>query len=177
MGEDFVTAQDLSRCLGVSSRALSGWLRAGVIPRAEQRGRYSPRALLRAQAGVVLAKKLRRLRDVAQELDGLDDRALRQIAGLPEPEPDPASEAAPPLSPPEPEPEILSEPAPEPEILSEPAPEPEIPSEPAPEPDAEDSAGWRVLPLVPGLELRVREDASPFVQRLAETIAEGRWPR
>lgn len=48
-----------------------------------------------------------------------------------------------------------------------------------PEPVSSAAAGadsdWRSIPLVAGLELRVRRDAPPLVQRIAESIARGDW--
>ncbi len=110
-------------------------------------------------------------------LEGLDEAGLREIAGLPEPEVEPA--AAQPGPPPA---SASAEPAAAGQADAEPAAHESIPDEglsAPPEPASSAAAGadsdWRSIPLVAGLELRVRRDAPPLVQRLAESIARGDW--
>jgi hypothetical protein len=126
------------------------WIRAGVVPRPARRGRatrYDARSVLRAQAGAALAKRMRRLRDVAAALDALDENGLRELAGLP------------PIEPPPPPPSLTPSTLPPPPL----PPPPEL--------------AWESLPLVPGLELRIREDATPLTRLLAEKLLRGDWLR
>ena len=158
--------------VGLKPRALRIWMKAGVLPRGDRRGRYlgyGEAIQLRARAAAVVVRRARTLEDAARALEDLDEAGLRELAGLPPVE----APAAPPDPPPAPAIEGLAtagqaDPQPPP---SPPDAEPE-PSEVA---TPAEGADWRSIPLVPGLELRVRRDASALVQRIAESIARGDW--
>lgn len=175
-----VSIDELAAMVGLKPRALRIWMKAGVLPRGERRGRYlgyGEAIQLRARAAAVLVRRSRRLEDVVSALEGLDEAGLRELAGLPEPEVEPA--AAQPGPPPA---SASAEPAAAGQADAEPPTHESIPDEglsAPPDPASSAAAGadsdWRSIPLVAGLELRVRRDAPPLVQRIAESIARGDW--
>lgn len=171
-----VTIDELAAMVGLKTRALRIWMKAGVLPRGARRGRYlgyGEAIQLRARAAAVVVRRARTLEDAARALAGLDEAALRELAGLPPPQVEAPSAAAPADPQPAPAIEALA-------AAGQADPEPP-PSPPAAEPERSEAASpaegddWRSIPLVPGLELRVRRDASVLVQRIAESIARGDW--
>lgn len=197
---DSLDAPALAARLGIPLRTLQTWLKAGVIPRPPPgpRARFSRASIVIAHAVAALRRDGIGLPQIAHFLAKKGDAQLREIAGL---TPAQARRGVPALPAPRTPRALPPEATPSSAgklVSSRPAAprggdEPGAPGEPlavlpAPidahdgEPGGTESAAlagseWRRIELLPGLELHVRKDASPFVQGLAAAIAAGRFAK
>jgi DNA-binding transcriptional MerR regulator len=140
---------------GVAARTIREYMRLGILPRPEGYGmaaRYSREHLLRLWAIASLRADGFLLDQVKARLAQMTPRQLAKYAPRP---PRAEEEEAPP-------------PAPEPEPANEKA----LEKTPAEAPSLPNATRWVIAPLLPGLALMVRDDASPIVRRAAAEIAE-----
>lgn len=133
--------RDLTRLPGVTHRIVRQYIQRGLLPHATGRG-----------TGPVYTEehlvRLRAIRRLLAERLSLDE-IKRRLARLP-PEEIARLGAPPPAAAPAPAPATAGDP----------------PASTAPYP----AERWERVPLLPGLELHVRSDAGPLVQRVAEEI-------
>lgn len=160
------TSRDLAKRAGVDVRAVRRWLAAGLVQGTPFRGPktlYGPRHLDEVLAIVRFRADNMNYAGITRRLRALSDDALAAFLRPPPVSPPPAS--PPPQSPPELAPP--PEPAPGPAVTSAP------PGEVAPQPPLAPLPGgssWERVVLLPGLELAVRSDAAPLVQRIARDL-------
>lgn len=174
-----VSIDELAAMVGVKTRAIRIWQKAGVLGRGVRRGRYmgfDEELQVRARAIGALLRQMRSLQHVATALAELDEAGLRKLAGLPEP----SVEAPPDAALHAPAGETASEVLALPQVDARHDAPPELEAtggeaDSQAAPAAPTEPGWRSIPLLPGLELRVRDDASILVQRVADSIVRGGW--
>ena len=171
----------LAKRLGISSRTLRSWVVAGCIPAPPPRGhntRYDRARIVIAHAVASLRRDGVPLPHIPRFLAKKTDAELREIGGLPAPRvPGPPPALPPNASAPQPPSEDASlvGTVVRPDALAvqdglAPRDEPGTDGVPI-------GAEWRRIELLPGLELHVRADASPFVHGLAAAIASGRFAK
>lgn len=193
-------ARALAARLGVSTRTLRSWTTAGVLPQPEGTGaaaRYGRALIVRAHAIAALRRDGVPLDRIARFLGRKSEALLRELGGLP---PLPRKRGTPALPAPR-TPRALpsggtSSGAEEARRREQPGDDELVAPSVVPRAESlavqgsitthEDDAGgagapvgseWRRIELLPGLELHVRADASPFVHGLAAAIAAGRFPK
>lgn len=162
--------ETLAERLGVNPRTLRTWIRAGLVPRPPFHGhktRFDRPAIVRAYAVAALRRDGVPFEHIRRFIANKSDKELREIGGLP-PAPEPPAEPVPERPPPA-LPADAGSSTPPAELVHATLHE-EIHEEPI-------GSTWRRIELVPGLELHIRSDASPFAQGLAAAIAGGRLPK
>jgi DNA-binding transcriptional MerR regulator len=163
--------------LGVNVRTLRTWIRAGLVPRPPYHGhktRFDRAGIVRAYAVAALRRDGVPFEHVRRFIKQKSDAQLREIGGLPpapvaEPEPAPPPPVAPPIERAPPALPAENVRALEGDVV----PHATLHEEPI----GPHGSTWRRIELMPGLELHIRSDASPFAQGLAAAIASGRLPK
>jgi DNA-binding transcriptional MerR regulator len=169
----------LAARLGISDRTLRSWVKAGLIPRPPAHGhltRFERRAIVIAHAVAALRRDGISLPQIARFLAKKSELELREIGGLPPPRSTPLLHADAQSGGGESETGLVSG-----NVVSRPdalALQGSLASREGPSgPGVPIGSEWRRIELLPGLELHVRADASPFVHGLAAAIAAGRFSK
>jgi DNA-binding transcriptional MerR regulator len=168
------TIDQVARAAGITRRCVRVYVEKGLLPAPVFRGK----ATTYSEAWLTRLKAIRRLiqvdrlalEDIRRRLAKLSPSEIAALAGVPCPAPGPEdahTAAAPAAVPP------AGQPAPAEARVAPTA----APSSPAGEPPAVEAGGpplggerWDHVPLLPGLELHLRSDATALVRRIAAEI-------
>lgn len=148
--------EELTRLTGFSARAVRYYVQRDLLPGPEQRGVatvYTHEQLLRLQALLVLRKRDRlRLTRAKKQLDGMSHPQIEALAALASRFTSPGAGTG-----------ATS-------ATSATGPAAAVANVAVAPPSPLPGTSWHHVELLPGLELRVRSDASALVRRLAQEI-------